>query len=131
MVPEILLGVISNGVYELLKRGLIKGQSINPNNIVSAIQQVNPSLTLDQVKVIAPQILELLTSTGRLEVVDSHLQGKELKVGSSGTGTFVLRDGTTTKAGGSSIDIGQGCSIQGIGNTRIIQDSAGNISFHV
>ncbi len=131
MVTEIFLGVISNGVYELLRRGLIKGQSINPDNIVSAIQQIKPGLTLDQVKVVAPQVLDLLASTGRLEVGSSHLQGKELKIGSSGTGTFVLRDGTTTMAGGSSIDIGQGCSVQGNGNARIIQDSAGNISFHV
>lgn len=139
MIPgsEIALGVLANGVYDVLKQGfkqgleIYKGQSVNKEHIVSAIQQVAPGLTLDQVEAKAPQILEILASAGHLEAINSQLQGKELKIGSSGAGSFVLRDGTTTKAGGSSIDIGHGCSIQGTGNARIIQDSAGNISFHV
>lgn len=86
---------------------------------------------LVNVQMFAPGFVSMCAQRGFLGIVGSQIQGKELTIGSRWAGTFELRDGTVTKAGGSSIQLGYGCSIKGSGNAKVHQDEFGNIIFSV
>lgn len=122
------LGIASNAAYDFLKTKFAGRSQVTAGELQSALGEF---LIVHKVNASAATVMNLLASSGYLQVTQSRLHANDaLAFGANAGAKFVVGDGTRTSTDKTAIDAGRGAYITGSG-AAVVQNADGSISFHV
>lgn len=121
------VNLASSTIYDFVK-SLLNQNPVPAEQLPEKIHSQFPQVTIDNAKMIANKMIDLLAAHGDIEVKGTTLYSKGSIWMRSAPGTkFVFSDSVSTTESGSEIKVEPGGNITGVHGGQIEQDADGNI----
>ena len=122
------LNVASNAIYDVVRSALRRDPKISRDSLK---KELSVFLRIDGADIKADTIITFLAEHGDIVITGSQIYATEkIELESAPSTKFILADKSSSSTLKSSIQVGQGASIQGQGGAKIVQNPDGSISFY-
>ena len=125
VLEQLGVGVLTNGIYDLLRTLAAKGTSL-----LAFHESVQDCINVHGASIKAETIISALAKNGILRIDGSQLEANQALIFGSEGGTAKIT-GSTLKTATTTIEVGAEAQIDTSGHAQIRQNADGSISFHV
>ena len=125
VLEQLGVGVLTNGIYDLLRTLAAKGASL-----LEFHEAVQGCINVHGASIKAETIISALAKDGILQIHGSQLEANQSLIFGSEGGTAKIT-GSTLRTATTTIEVGADAQIATSGQAQIRQNPDGSISFHV